>query len=287
VSVPQLEALGFTERMVRVRAARSDLHRVHRGIYAVGHARLTARGRWMAAVLACGPGAVLSHRAAAALHDLRTIPGGPVDVTAATRHALKGIRCHFATASLHPDDVTTVDAIPVTTLERTHLDLAEILNPQRLRTSLEQLQHRNLLKLNRFEALIARSHGRHGLKPLQHALSELTDEVPWTQSELERAFLELVRDAGLPMPEVNVMVEDELVDFYWPRSDVVVEVDGYRFHNSRRSFDADRRRDTRLQISGRTVIRVTHRRIAYERRALVVDLRELLRQGRLRRSRRL
>ncbi|HEY3726564.1 MAG TPA: DUF559 domain-containing protein, partial [Solirubrobacteraceae bacterium] len=267
--------LGYSKQAIHTLIANGWLHRVHRGVYAVGHTRISLRAHWMAAVLACGPNAVLSHRAAAALYDLRASTTGPIDVTSKKRHNLQGIRCHRV-RTLSPKDTTTVDGIPVTTIARTLLDLAETLPPQQLRTTLESAQRRDLLNLPALDNLIARSPGRHGIKPLTSVIKSLREEAPWTQSELERRFLELIREAGLPEPQCNVSVDGIVVDFYWPQHQLVVEVDGFRFHKTRRSFEEDRRRDARHAVAGRRVIRATHERIAHGQRVLLDDLVRLL-----------
>jgi very-short-patch-repair endonuclease len=275
VATRQLLAIGYSAEQIERRAKLARLHRLRRGIYAVGHTHLTARGYWIAAVLACGPDAVLSHRAAAALWGLRSTPSGLIDVTAPSAHHLTGIRCHV-TQHLHPDDHTIIDAIPVTTIPRAMLDLAETLHSQRLRTLLEAAQRQDLLDPRAFDAVIARHPGRHGLKLLRQALTALTDEAPWTQSEFERRFLELIRETGLPEPQVNVIVEGELADFYWPEHNLIVELDGWEFHKTKAKFTADRRRDTKLQIAGYRVIRLTYDRVRYESRATARDLITLL-----------
>jgi very-short-patch-repair endonuclease len=229
----------------------------------------------MAAALACGPEAVLSHFAAAALWDLQRAPSLRIDVTAPRAHTLPGVHCHVA-RSLSDEDVATIDGIPVTSLNRTALDLAELLPAQRLCSTLETAQRRDLLDVRSLEALIVRSRGHRGVKPLKAALAQLRDEAPWTQSELERRFLELVRSTGLREPSANVVVAGELVDFHWPQSRVVVEVDGYASHNGHRSFEEDRRRDTKLQLAGERVIRITYRQMEHATRSLVADLRRLL-----------
>lgn len=225
----------------------------------------------MAAVLACGPGAVLSHRAAAALWELAPAPGGPVDVTAPTRHGLPGIRCHRC-RRLESDDVTVIDGIPVTSITRTIADLAGILSLQRLRTALEAAQRRELLDFRR----LGRVRGRRGATVLRHALAELHDEAPWTQSGLERLLLEGIRAAGLPEPQCNVPVDGFVVDYYWPDHELVVEVDSYGFHRSRRSFEDDRRRDAIHTLAGRRTFRPTHERITGEIDAVIRDLSALL-----------
>ena len=275
VATAQLRAIGFTAQAIHRRIQAGRLHRLHRGVYAVGHARISLRGRWMAATLACGPGAVLSHRAAAALWGLCATFWGPIDVSAPTRHDIPGIRCHLV-RRLRPDDATTRDGIPVTAVNRTLLDLAEVLRPQPLRTTLEAAQRLDLLDPKRLQEFCARSPGRHGLKPLRAALQDLHDEAPWTQSGLERRFLELVREAGLPEPQTNVFVAGEVVDCYWPQHRLVVEVDSFKFHKTRRSFEADRRKDAKLQMTGIRVARFTDERIDQHPRALVRDLDRLL-----------
>ncbi len=272
VALTQLRVLGYSDRMVDGRIARRRLHCVHRGVYAVGHPALTLRGRWLAAVMACGTGAALSHGASAALHDLRPVPSGPIDVTAGRRRIADGVRCHASRRYA----TTRVDAIPVTTIEQTALDLAETLAGAQLRSLLEAIERRDRFDLGRFEALIAASPGRRGLTRLREALAELTDDAPWTQSQLELAFLELVREHGFPEPHANVVVAGRLVDFHWPDHGVVVELDGWRFHKSRRAFEGDRRGDTRLIIAGCRPIRVTQQRVTAGRLELVDDLTQLL-----------
>jgi very-short-patch-repair endonuclease len=271
----QLRDLGYTKNAIKRRADSGRLHRKYRDVYAVGHSRLTVRGKWMAAVLACGRDALLSHRAAAALWELRTAPTGPLDVTATSRHNIPGIRGHYVRA-IHPDDRAEIDGIPVTSLARTLLDLAVILSHQRMRTTLEGVERREILNFARLDALLARSNGHRGVGRLRAALHELHGGAPWTQSELEIRFLELIRAAGLPEPRVNVFVLGELVDFYWPEHKLVVETDGWRFHRSRRSFEENRLRDTKLQVAGIRVIRPTYERIVHEPQALLADLTALL-----------
>jgi len=277
VSWAQLLRLGFSEDAIKVRVAKGRLLRIHRGVYAVGHTNVSLRGRWMAAVLACGASSVLSHRDAATLHGIRPVSSGRIEVSALARHNLPGIRCHSVRA-LHPDDVTVVDGIPVTSVSRTLLDLAETLNRRQLRGVLEQADRERKLDLRLIDAVITRNPGRHGLKPLTAAIGELSGENdPWTQSELERRFLELLRAHGLPSPQVNVYVGGELVDCYWPDHNLVVEVDGWGFHRLKPSFEADRRKDAKLVELGRRVVRFTHDRVTYGSDGVVAQLRNLLR----------
>lgn len=277
VSWPQLAALGLSRNAVHQRAKAGRLHRVHRGVYAVGHARLTLRGRWMAAVLACGPQAVLSHRSALALHDLRPVPAGPIDVTvpARGRKGPPGLRLHCVRA-LDPRDRTRKDAIPVTTVARALLDYADTARPQQLRLALEAAERRDALDGRALAALLHRSPGRRGLKALSAALRELGDEAPWTRSELENHVLALVRHYGLPEPQCNVVVDGFTVDAYWPEANLVLEADSWHFHKTRAQFEEDRRRDAELQARGKRAIRVTQRRLTREGAAVATLILGLL-----------
>ena len=247
-------------------------------MYAVGHTRLMARGRWMAAVLACGPGALLSHLDGGALRDLRRIGSGLVHVTALGRHNIPGIRCHWA-RTIHPDDRDEVDGIPVTSLARTYLDLAEILSLPRLIEALEAGERQNKLDVGAIRALIARSPGRRGIPPLTDALDQVADDAPWLQSEVERAFRELIRSHSLPEPQYNVYAEGELADAVWADDRLVAEVDGWAFHRGKRSFADDRRRDRKLVKAGWRVVRFTADEVSYGPDAVAAELSGLLWPG--------
>jgi very-short-patch-repair endonuclease len=282
VSVWQLQALGCSKHAIHYRVTTGRLHRVHRGVYAAGHTNLSARGRWLAAVLACGPGAVLSHGDAAALHHLAPLPSGLIHVTATSRHALAGVRCH-PVRGWHTEDGLIVEAIPVTTVERMLLDEAETLHPQRLRDLLERAQRQDRLDYRAIAAMIDRNPGRHAIKALRAALAECDDDPAWVQSDLERRLRQIVDDHGLPRPLMNQYVEGQLVDAVWPDRNLIVEVDGWRFHRSKRSFEDDRRRDADLVEAGWRVVRITFDRIANHPAAVAAQLRRLLCGGPARR----
>jgi very-short-patch-repair endonuclease len=167
-------------------------------------------------------------------------------------------------------------ASPSPPSNRTLLDCAEILSRQRLRSLIEAAERLERVDLARLDAACARARGRRGLKRLRVALADVRGPAPWTQSELERRFLELTRDAGLPAPHANATIAGLSVDFCWPEQRLVVEVDGFAFHRTRRSFESDRRRDVRLQVAGWRVVRVTQAALERGRAALLADLRELL-----------
>jgi Transcriptional regulator, AbiEi antitoxin/Protein of unknown function (DUF559) len=271
----QLIELGFGRGAIDRRRYAGRLHRVHRGVYAVGHPRLVGRGRWIAAVLACGSEALLSHRSAAALWGLRPNIGSVVDVTAGRSHAgERGIRVHRVRA-LDPEDRATRDGIPVTTVPRTLLDLGETVSPTQLQRAFEEAERLGLLDMRAIERLRDRSRGRRGLRSLLALLDAHRGPPPMTRSELERRFLDLCRDAGLPPPIVNATAAGMEVDMLWPRQRLVVELDGHAFHRTRAAFERDRVRDAALQRAGHRVLRVTDRRLSAEPAAVIETVESL------------
>lgn len=273
----QLVELGFGRGAIRHRLATGRLHRVHLGVYAVGHPHIAGHGRWMAAVLACGDGALLSHRSAAALWGFASAAGSRVHVAATgrSRRGQPGIALHQV-RRLHPDDRAVRDAIPVTAVARTLLDLAEVVGPRQLQRAFEEAERLRLLDVRAISWLLERSPGRHGLRSLGALLSHHCGPLPETRSELERSFVNLCGDAGLPLPSVNVKVADLEVDAVWPDRRLVVELDGYAFHRTRAAFERDRARDAELQLAGYRVLRVTARRLVDEPTAVAETIRLLL-----------
>jgi hypothetical protein len=260
VSMAQLRDMGLGARAVQQRAGAGRLRRVHRGVYAVGHGILRREGRWMAAVLACGPGAVLSHRSAAACWELLPSAASLIDVTAAlSRAGVPGIRLHRS-RSLDARDTTSHRGIPVTTVSRTLLDLAASIRPERLERALAQAQRLELYDHRAITDLIARSNGHRGRGVLARAISR--EDPKWTRNDYEASFLALVRDAGLPEPLVNLPLTAPdhprlEVDLCWPTHRLIVELDGWETHRTRAAFEADRRRDAALQAAGWRVVRFT------------------------------
>jgi hypothetical protein len=188
------------------------LRAIHRGVYTVGHSVLSLRGRWMAAVLACGPDSVLSHRDAAHLWDLRRSAAARIDVTAPrSREGVNGIRLHRV-RRLDPRDVTVRENISVTTVARTLLDNAEVLRPKQLERMIEEAERQRLFDLTAVRDVCERNPGRRGLHPLVACCGATLDVPPHTKSDLELLFLDLCRDAGLPTPTMNAYVEGYEVD---------------------------------------------------------------------------
>ncbi len=170
------------------------------------------------------------------------------------------------------------DRIPVTSVARTLLDLAEALSPTQLRRAFEEADRLELIDMRAIEQLLDRSRGRRGLKPLAALLATHRGPAPPIRSELERLFLDLCHRADLPPPTVNAHVEGLEVDALWPEQRLIVELDGYAFHRTRASFESDRTRDATLQLAGYRVLRVTHRRLDAEPAAVAVAVRSLLAQ---------
>ena len=214
----QLLELGFGARAIDRRIARAWIHPVHRGVYAVGHTALSARGRFTAAVLAAGGGARLSHRAAGALWAISGGSVAVVDVTVAgNRRARPGLRIHRAT--LAPDEVTVHDRIPVTTPARTLLDLAQVLAPHRLERAVHEAEYLRLASPLSLDALLARHAGRRGTAALRAIVDRKRIGAHRTRTDFEAAFLALLDDHDLPRPRrTNVHVAGHEVDALWRTS---------------------------------------------------------------------
>jgi hypothetical protein len=226
----QLGELGLGAHGISERIRTGRLHRIRRGVYAVGHAAVRREAYWLAAVLTCGRDAVLSHRSAAALWEIRFSQAATVEVTVpsqAGRLKRHGVRVHRS-RRLVGDDVTVHRRIPVTTVSRTLLDLADILPTQPLKRAIHEAEYRGLLDLMALAATAERNPGRKGAKVL--ALAKGPPEL--TRSELEDRFLELCRHHHLPSPAVGARVEGFEVDFLWPNERVVVETDGLAAHGT-------------------------------------------------------
>lgn len=270
----QLLALGAGRGAIWRRLEAGRLHPVHRGVYAVGHPRLIGRGRLMAAVLACGQDALLSHGSGALLWGIRAGGGAGIDVTSAARGlagARHGVVLHRV-RRLDGDVRAVVEGIPVTNLARTLLDLAQVSSAERVRRAFEDAERLRVLDVAALERLCDRARGRRGLGILRRLIDEQAAPIGDTRSELERAFVTLVREAGLPPPSLNVVVEGFVADVLWAKERLVVELDGYAFHRSRTAFERDRARDARLQLAGYRVIRITHRRLLSEAEAVIEEI---------------
>ncbi len=252
VSRAQLRGAGVAPKTVDYWVRAGRLQVMHRGVYAVGHRVLRPEGHRLAAVLACGPGAVLSHRSAAAHWGLLGTDQERIDVTApATRHGVPGIRLHRS-RSLDARDTTSHEGIPITTIARTLLDLAATARSEQLERALAQAMHLRVYDHRAITDVIARCNGHRGTAILTRAIAI---EPRVTRSAWEDRMLGLVRGAGLPLPICNEPFHAPdhgpcKPDFHWPGHDLIVETDGWDSHStrarirgrSRQGRRADRRR---------------------------------------------
>jgi very-short-patch-repair endonuclease/predicted transcriptional regulator of viral defense system len=265
----QLLALGLGDRAIDHRLACGRLHPIRRGVYAVGHAVLTPRGRWLAAVLGAGTGAVLSHGAAAALWGLG--PTGQIEVTVPVKRASRpGLTVHAS--RLAGDETTEVDGIPVTTVARTILDLAAVWPRHRVERALHEAEVRQLTSPTSLDELLRRHPRRRGNSALRSILAKARAGANLTRSELEARFLAFLDAHHLPRPRTNVDVCGFEADCVWSARQLIVELDGHATHVTRAKFERDRVRDRALQIAGWRVVRVTWRQMHQEAGGLAADL---------------
>jgi hypothetical protein len=263
VSREQLGRLGLGRGAIDGRLRTGALRRVHRGVYAVGGAVLPKEGRWLAAVLACGDRAVLSHLSAAVHWNLLRYDAPRPEVTApASRRKVPGIRLHRS-RSLDAQDITHHDGIPVTTVHRTLLDLAADVPDHHLERALAQAEKLGLYDHAAITGVIARANGHRATKRLATAIAS---DPQWTRSELERRMRKLARDHELPRPLSNHTLDAPdhpglEADFYFPAHRLVVETDGWTDHQTRHAFENDRAKDAALTAAGYTVMRFTWRQL--------------------------
>ncbi|MDX6690864.1 MAG: hypothetical protein QOG15_2321 [Solirubrobacteraceae bacterium] len=272
----QLMAVGFGRHAVTQLIDRGRLHLVHRGVYAVGHPRLTRKGRWMAAVLAAGPGAALSHRSAGALRRLCAERSTLCEVSRAVACRQRpGIRIHHA--PLPQDEIERVDGIPVTTVARTLLDLAADLSRRQLERAMNEAEINRLGDRTALRTLVDRYPTRAGTATLRTILNAGSAAGAPTRNDFESDFLAFLRDHDLPRPLVNHQIRTiGECDFVWPAARLVVELDGFETHRTRYAFESDRARDRALHVAGWRVIRITWRQLREDPGRLAKDLRALL-----------
>ena len=241
--------------MLHGRLASGRLLRIHPGVYAVGHAQLRPEGRWLAAVLAAGPGAALSHRSAAALHGIRE-GGGAIDVTTTRRVNVRGVLIHRTTV-LDAEDLTTRRGIRTTTVARTLVDLAKILTAEQLGKLVREMD-----RTGRLSAPVRERARERGSRAVRAALAEHARlATSLTLSELEDAFIALLDAERLPRPLTNHLVDGMKVDAVWPTQRLAVELDSWTYHHDRASFEEDRARSARLVAAGWAQVRFTHAQV--------------------------
>ena len=285
VALWQLAELGLRGSAVAGRVAAGRLHRVHRAVYAVGHVVETRESAWMGAVLACGPDAVLSHRSAAALWGLRPDARTSIDVTCPSRRGgrLPGIEAHCS-RTLASTDVTTRRGVPCTSVARTLIDLAGVVDRRALERCIEEAERLRVFDGRAVREVLERSHGRRGAALLEEAIARY-EEPLLTERELERRFIEACGALGVRRPRTQVPIElapgdTAFVDFLWEEERLVVETDGHATHGTREAFERDRRRDRRLAVLGYRVIRFTWRDVVRRPHEVAETVARLLYRGR-------
>lgn len=275
----QLTGLGIGRGAIEGRLTRGQLHSVHRGVYAVGHRRLSAEGRWLAAVLATGEDAVLSHRSAGQLWGL--LPRSTAHPEVTCRRAWRSrSRLRVRRASLAEDETTTVDGIRVTSPARTQLDLAAISTRRQMERILNEAEVLGLTDRLSLPMLLERYPRRRGSALLRELLADDETLRGVTREELEKRFDVFVEERGLPRPRLNadIAVGGRFfrADCLWPERRLIVELDGRASHGTRRAFEKDRERDRLLLADGWRVVRVTWFQLRDEPAVLAADLRRIL-----------
>jgi hypothetical protein len=280
VSIRQLVTLlGYSASAIDRATHAGRLHRIHRGVYSVGHTSLSRHGKCLAAVLACGPNALLSHRSAAWLLGISSGSPAPFAVTAPVpRKSRPPIELHHSRI-LTGEDRAVEEGIPVTSLPRTLLDVAATTRFERLRRMVERSEELGIFDLGPIESLLARSGGHPGNGSLRRAVA-IYGPVAVTRSGVERRFLDLVLAAGLPRPSTNFVVLGFELDAYWSEERFAVELDVFETHGSREAFERDRLRQEDLKLAGIEMIRVTGNRLRSEPDQVVERVGRLLAQRR-------
>jgi hypothetical protein len=275
----ELLAAGVGRRAIAHRIASGRYLRIYEGVYAIGHADLTVYGRRRAIVLACGPTAVLSHRAAAGAWGIRPDGAARWDVTVRSRSKVRpnAPANVYRHPTLRDQEIATLDGVPTTTVARTLLDLAAHVPRHHLRRAIERATELDLFDHAALHATIDAHPRRPGRNRLVTLLDELTDHHgERTRSDVEAAFLELCAAHGLPRPQVNAIHAGAERDFTWPEHRLIAEVDGYAYHNSRKAFINDRARDRQAMAHGFRVVRFPATDVLREPASVAAELRFLL-----------
>ena len=277
VTSRQLQELGFSSSAIGRACGAGRLHRIHRGVYAVGRRKLSRHGHCLAALLACGSDVVLSHHSAGWLWGFLSWCPKIADVTVPARGKRReGIRVHHC-PGLIEEERSMSDGIAVTSPARTLLDLAATSKPRLLSSCIDRAKRLERLNLCEIDALLERRRGAAGSPALQTALALYRTPV-FDRAKSELLLLDLVKRAGLPTPVLNTWVEKFEIDAYWRTERFAVEVDGWETHGSQRAFEDDRVRIEEMALAGIFAIRISARRIEQKPREIGDRLRLLLEQ---------
>jgi very-short-patch-repair endonuclease len=254
----QVREAGLSRQGIRRRVEAGWLVPQYHGVYAVGHTALTSKSHLIAAVYAGGEEALASYRAGGKLWGV--LRGSqPIEVTGPrSREVANGFILHRSRC-IHEEDRALIDNIPVTSLARTLVDLADVLPEEQLANAVHEAEVKRLFDLTQVQRVLDRLPGRQGRHKLQRVLSAYRDVQPFTRSRGERLVLRMCEDHGLPNPRTNTWVHSQEVDFFWPEANLVLEFDGGAVHRTTRAFHEDRKRDRALATKGIHVVRATDR----------------------------
>ncbi|HEX8753119.1 MAG TPA: type IV toxin-antitoxin system AbiEi family antitoxin domain-containing protein [Solirubrobacterales bacterium] len=259
----QLLKLGFSREAIAHRLACGRLHRLHAGVYAVGRPEVSEQGQLMAAVLACGDDAVLSHSSAAGLMSIGRKPSGLIEVSIRTPSPVRrpGLVVHRR-PTLRREHTGAFEGIPVTSPVQTLIDIAPRLDRLGVERAVNEADKYDLVNPPQLRRALAAHRGEPGVARLRTILDRRTFRL--TREELERRFLPLAREAGLPVPQTRRIVNGFEVDFFWPALGFVVETDGLRYHRTPAEQARDRLRDQAHTAAGYAHLRFTHEQVRYE-----------------------
>jgi hypothetical protein len=265
VSRGQLLGLGYTESAIEHRLRVGRLYLLTRGVYAVGRRQLTREGRWTGAVLACDPGAVLSHRSAAALWGFAKEHPDYIEVSVRRRgkHRRPGLRVR-SRPSIDAEDVTFRRNIPLTQPVRTFLDLTTVAGPKTIERAINEADKLDVIDADSLRRALDSRSGEPGVRPLRRVLDEHTFRL--SDDELELLFRPIAAAAGLPTPLTKQWINEFEVDFFWPDLGLVVETDGWRYHRTPAAQTRDALRFQRHTAAGLTPLRFSHYQVKYEPR---------------------
>lgn len=281
IALEQLLACGLSYRQVQWLVAAGHLHRLHRGVFAVGHRRLVDHAYLIAALLACGPRAFLSHRTAAAVWGLRPVAVKAIEVTLPRISGGRrdGLIIHRTTADPGPFEVTTRNNLRVSSVARLLIELAPRETEAELDRLITQAARKGVLNMDRVEEALARHARAPGLAKLKRALAAYRPR-PDRKSDLERAFDNLLEQTpDIPPPLRNVFIDGWEIDCYWPEQKVALELDGRPYHIAVRDMEKDRYKDAKLLTLGMRPLRITDRRLEHDPQGALSDLRALLQLG--------
>jgi hypothetical protein len=279
VSAGQLRRLGLDANAVGRRVTGGHLYRLHQGVYAVGRPAISWRGSYLAAVLACGSGAVLSHWSAARVLGLTERSRVTVTIPH-TRAGPTGIEVHRS-RMLTPLDVTKLDGIPVTSVARTLLDLAAVATQRELARLVDRAERLRVFDLSAVDEALSRARGRRGAPALRNAVASWRPR--FTRTELEDRFADLVEASGLPHPQINAFADGERlrheVDAVWFSQRLAVELDSFEYHRTRQDRERDAEKTADLELAGYRVMRLTWDDVTARRHRTLRRLERLIRGG--------